>query len=48
MGVDMVPLEQLAVMPDLSDVEETPERKSWRLAAGYFAFFMCGWGDGSK
>ncbi|EKM83426.1 hypothetical protein AGABI1DRAFT_123756 [Agaricus bisporus var. burnettii JB137-S8] len=22
------------------------ERMKWRLAAGFFAFFMCGWGDG--
>jgi len=22
------------------------ERMKWRLAAGYFAYFMCGWGDG--
>ncbi|KXN83561.1 Bypass of stop codon protein 6 [Leucoagaricus sp. SymC.cos] len=26
--------------------KETFERKKWRLAAGFFAFFMCGWGDG--
>jgi hypothetical protein len=24
------------------------ERMKWRLAAGFFAYFMCGWGDGSK
>ncbi len=27
--------------------KEKFERMKWRLAAGYFAFFMCGWGDGS-
>lgn len=48
LGVDVVPPEQLAELPELSEVEKTPERKNWRLAAGYFAFFMCGWGDGSK
>lgn len=48
LGVDVVPFEQLAEVPDLSEVEKTPERKNWRLVAGYFAFFMCGWGDGSK
>jgi len=48
LGVGVVPPEQLAEMPDPSKVEKTPERKNWRLAAGYFAFFMCGWGDGSK
>lgn len=48
LGVGVVPPEQLAEMPDPSEVEKTPERKNWRLAAGYFAFFMCGWGDGSK
>lgn len=30
------------------EVKEPSERMKWRLAAGYFAFFMCGWGDGSK
>lgn len=24
------------------------ERMRWRLAAAYFAYFMCGWGDGGK
>jgi len=41
----VVPPEQLAELPELSEVEKTPERKNWRLAAGYFAFFMCGWGE---
>lgn len=27
--------------------QEKFERMKWRLAAGYFAFFLCGWGDGS-
>jgi len=24
------------------------ERLHWRLASGYFAYFVCGWGDGGK
>lgn len=24
------------------------ERLRWRLASGFFAYFICGWGDGSK
>lgn len=47
-GVDVASPEQFAEMPNFDEVEKTPERKEWRLAAGYFAFFMCGWGDGSK
>lgn len=27
--------------------QERFERMKWRLSSGYFAFFMCGWGDGS-
>lgn len=33
---------------DDGERRETFERMKWRLAAGYFAFFMCGWGDGSE
>ncbi|PPR07674.1 hypothetical protein CVT24_003817 [Panaeolus cyanescens] len=35
-----------------SDYDDDPanpckmERLKWRLASGYFAYFMCGWGDG--
>jgi len=47
-GVDVASPEQFAEMPNFDEVEKTFERKEWRLAAGYFAFFMCGWGDGSK
>lgn len=25
-----------------------PDRLKWRLASGFFAYFMCGWGDGGK
>ncbi|KAF8640884.1 hypothetical protein AX17_000532 [Amanita inopinata Kibby_2008] len=25
---------------------QNSERSKWRLAAGFFAFFLCGWGDG--
>jgi hypothetical protein len=24
------------------------ERLRWRLASGFFAYFICGWGDGGK
>jgi hypothetical protein len=24
------------------------ERFAWRIASGYFAYFLCGWGDGGK
>ncbi|KAJ3561022.1 hypothetical protein NP233_g10451 [Leucocoprinus birnbaumii] len=33
-------------VPNIGEVKDTLERMRWRLAAGYFAFFMCGWGDG--
>ncbi|KAF5356364.1 hypothetical protein D9756_004239 [Leucocoprinus leucothites] len=33
-------------VPNFGEVKETLERMKWRLTAGYFAFFMCGWGDG--
>ncbi|KAJ8487811.1 hypothetical protein ONZ45_g14197 [Pleurotus djamor] len=26
--------------------KSVPENLKWRLAAGYFMYFMCGWGDG--
>jgi hypothetical protein len=39
--------EGYGVIPAISEVK-TVERMKWRLAAGYFAFFMCGWGDGGK
>lgn len=35
------------VSDDLPDQTEI-ERLKWRLASGYFAYFMCGWGDGGK
>jgi len=37
-------LESLSV-PTIPDVL-TMERLRWRLASGFFAYFLCGWGDG--
>lgn len=33
-------------IPRLESHEPKMERLNWRLASGFFAYFMCGWGDG--
>ncbi|KAF9557867.1 MFS general substrate transporter [Agrocybe pediades] len=39
--------ENLTQLPQTSNICcATTDRLGWRLASGYFAFFMCGWGDG--
>lgn len=33
---------------DESSYSPSHESMKWRLASGYFAYFLCGWGDGGK
>ena len=32
----------------IGDSKPVLERLRWRLASGFFAYFICGWGDGGK
>ncbi|KAF9451801.1 MFS general substrate transporter [Macrolepiota fuliginosa MF-IS2] len=41
-----LPVLQRSSGPDITEKKETFERMKWRLAAGYFAYFMCGWENG--
>lgn len=45
---NMPVLQQSSVPADGGGTKATFERMKWRLTAGFFAYFMCGWGDGSK
>jgi len=38
--------EKLSVCGDAHPDVTSMERIQWRLASGFFAYFLCGWGDG--
>jgi hypothetical protein len=38
--------EKLSVPGDAHSDVTNMERMQWRLASGFFAYFLCGWGDG--